>query len=49
MIGDTQEALEQVGDLYYVIRPTGIGEEHGKIYHPTAGFSPYENKSLEDL
>ena len=45
---DAQEMLEQVGDLYYVIRPSGIGEGHGKIYHPIAGFSPCEDEMLDD-
>ena len=47
-IGGTQDMLEQVGDPYYVIRPAGIGTGPGKIYHPVAGFSPYENETLED-
>ena len=45
--GEEREALESVGD-YYVIRPEGIGEEEGKIYHPTAGFSPVKDKVQED-
>jgi len=45
--GEKREALESVGD-YYVIRPEGIGEGEGKIYHPTAGFSPVKNKVQED-
>lgn len=48
IIGGTQGMMDAVGDLYYVIRTLGIGEEKGKIYHPTAGFSPWENNSLED-
>ena len=48
LIGDTQEMSELVGDHYYVIRRTGIGVEGGKMYHPVAGFSPYQNKTLED-
>ena len=45
--GEEREALESVGD-YYVIRPEGIGEEEGKIYHPTAGFSPLNDKVQEE-
>lgn len=48
IVSDAQEMLEQVGDLYYVIHPTGIGEERGKIYHPVSGFSPHEDGELED-
>ena len=45
--GEEREGLESIGD-YYVIRPEGIGEEEGKIYHPTAGFSPVKDKVQED-
>ena len=43
-----QEALEQYGDFCYIIRPSGIGEELDKIYHPVAGFLPPESVSSED-
>ncbi len=48
LIGAEQEMFEMAGDKYYVIRADGIGEEKGKMYHPAAGFSPFENKTLED-
>lgn len=46
--GEEQEFLEAIGDSCYVIRPSGIGEENNKIYHPVAGFSPSPNNTLED-
>lgn len=46
-VTEKQEMLEQYGDFCYVIRPSGIGEEFGKIYHPIAGFLPPESVSSE--